>query len=96
MIAEGEPETTLADRVATAVLGVEGVSGLHGGSFGEVATYLPGRRVTGVRLREDGSDVHVTIGLGARVPDVATRVREAVGAVAPGSVEVVVEDVAAP
>ena len=29
-----------------------GCTDLHGGVLGEVATYLPGRRVTGVRLRE--------------------------------------------
>ena len=41
---------TPADLVATAALSVSGVLALHPGSFGQVATYLPGRRVEGVRL----------------------------------------------
>src|SRR5580693_1246789 len=36
------------DAVAAAVTGCEGVATLDGGPFGEVASYLPGRRVTGV------------------------------------------------
>ncbi|MFD4183444.1 hypothetical protein ACFWPB_20405, partial [Rhodococcus sp. NPDC058514] len=43
-------ETEPADLIADAVLAVPGVAGLHGGMFGEVATYLPGRRVLGVAL----------------------------------------------
>lgn len=37
----------VADSVAAAALSVPGVSRLHGGSFGEVATYLAGRQVEG-------------------------------------------------
>ncbi|MGL5861474.1 MAG: hypothetical protein ACRCY9_09490, partial [Phycicoccus sp.] len=51
----------LADRVAEAVLAVPGVAGLHGGTFGEVATYLPGRRVIGIRLNDVAAEVHVTV-----------------------------------
>jgi hypothetical protein len=36
------------DAVAAAVLGCAGVAGLDGGRFGEVASYLPGRKVPGV------------------------------------------------
>jgi hypothetical protein len=36
------------DAVAAAVLGCAGVAGLDGGRFGEVASYLPGRKVRGV------------------------------------------------
>ena len=36
------------DAVAAAVQGCAGVSGLDGGRYGEVATYLPGRIVQGV------------------------------------------------
>ncbi|MFB9376660.1 hypothetical protein ACFFKU_04395 [Kineococcus gynurae] len=51
------------EAVGAAVLTVPGVARLHGGPFGEVATYLPGRRVTGVRLG-DGTgpvEVHVVV-----------------------------------
>ena len=37
----------LSETVAAAVLAVPGVAGLHGGAFGDVATYLPGARIAG-------------------------------------------------
>lgn len=43
----------LAATIADAVLGCESVAGLSGGRLGEVATYLPGRRLTGVAVRPD-------------------------------------------
>jgi len=90
------PEPTgveLADRVAAAVLTVRGVTGLHGGMFGETATYLPGRRVPGVRLTEDVTDIHLSLAYGAPVFATAQQVRAAVAALVPGPVNVTVEDV---
>lgn len=84
---------TTADDVAQSVLAVPGVAALHGGMFGEVGTYLPGRRVLGVRLRDDSTDVHVSVLLGYPVRQIADQVRRAVGQVVPGPVHVVVEDV---
>ena len=59
---------SLVDRVERAVLAVDGVQGLHAGVLGEVATYLPGRRVGGLRLRDGGCD-EVLVVLGARADD---------------------------
>lgn len=87
--------TELADRVAAAVRAVPGVHDLHGG-LGEVATYLPGRRVTGVRLREDETHVHFVLAWRASVADTTAAVRAAVAALVPGTVHVSVEDVAGP
>lgn len=87
----GQPE--LADLVAAAVLSVPGVAGLHTGSFGEVATYLPGRRVNGVRLREDATEVHVTLLYGTPVLDTAEKIRSAVAPLVAGGVEVSIEDI---
>ncbi|RYB94718.1 hypothetical protein EUA93_10405 [Nocardioides oleivorans] len=81
-----------ADLVAAAVLAVPGVSGLHGGAFGEVGTYLPGRRVSGIRLGAT-SQVHVTVAMGSDVLAVAGQVRDTVSTLLGGPVEVVVEDV---
>ncbi len=75
-----------ADVIAAAVSGV-------GGLFGEAATYLPGRRVTGVRLSDDGVEVHVTVSYGRSVHAVADAVRTAVASLVTGSVDVIVEDV---
>lgn len=84
---------TPADRVAAAVLGVPGVAGLHGGVLGEVATYLPGRRVAGVRLGDGVTWVHVVLAWGAPVAATADAVRRVAAAQAPGTVHVTVEDV---
>lgn len=92
----GTPEPTEADLVAQAARSVPGVHDLHGGVVGEVATYLPGRRVTGVRLRDEGCAVHVVIDWDAGVADTAERVRAAVRPLVTGPVDVTVEDVAPP
>ncbi len=93
------PEPTgaeLADQVAAAVLAVRGVTGLHGGMFGETATYLPGRRVPGVRLTENVADIHLSLTYGGPVFATAQQVRTAVAALVPGPVNVTVEDVTSP
>ncbi len=68
-----------ADRIAAAVQANRDVAGLDGGRYGEIATYLPGRRVSGVRIRPES----VTIGVIGRYPSTATEidagVRAAVG-----------------
>lgn len=85
-----------ADTVADAVLATPGVAGLHPGMFGEVGTYLPGRRVDGVRLGDNDIDVHLTVREGAPVRETAAAVREAVAREFPGqAVNVTVEDVIA-
>ncbi len=94
--APAPPRVELADQVAAAVLTVRGVTGLHGGMFGETATYLPGRRVLGVRLTEDVTDIHLSLAYGAPVFATAQQVRTAVAALVPGPVNVTVEDVAPP
>ena len=84
--------TTDVDAVAAAVLAVPGVVDLHGGSFG-VGTYLPGRRVVGIRLGADVTEVHVSVEMGTRVPALAASIAAAVGALVGTPVEVHVEDV---
>ncbi|MCK0517427.1 Asp23/Gls24 family envelope stress response protein [Williamsia sp. DF01-3] len=82
------------DQIAAVVTAVPGVAGLHAGMFGEVATYLPGRRVPGVRIADAGAiDVHVSVRIGAPIRDTAAAIRRAVSAVHDGAVNVTVEDV---
>jgi hypothetical protein len=70
------------------------VARVWGGPFGEVATYLPGRRVPGVRLADGQVEVHVVARWGARVPDLAAEVRKAVGPIVAGlPVAVHVDDI---
>jgi uncharacterized alkaline shock family protein YloU len=83
-----------ADRIAAAVQAVPGVAGLHAGMFGEIGTYLPGRRVPGVRITDGAVAVHVTVMFDASVRDTAAAVRSSVAALLPGTaVDVTVEDV---
>ncbi|UIJ35606.1 Asp23/Gls24 family envelope stress response protein [Allobranchiibius sp. GilTou73] len=81
--------------IAAAVLATPGVHGLHAGAGGEIATYLPGRRVSGVRQLENGYDVHVVLAWGYPVMGTAEAVRAAVQQVVPGRVDVTIADVAA-
>lgn len=86
-----------ADTVAGIARAVPGVTGLHTGMFGEVATYLPGRSVPGVRITDDRIDVHISVAAGTAVRGTAAAVRAAVGAEFPGTdVDVTVEDVTSP
>jgi uncharacterized alkaline shock family protein YloU len=86
----------VADVVAAAVLAVPGVHDLHAGAVGEVATYLPGRRVNGVRMREPGCSVHVVLEWGRPVLDTTDAVRDAVRPYISGPVDVTVEDIVLP
>lgn len=90
--AEREPD---ADAIAAAALACGGVAGLHGGMGHEVAAYLPGRTVAGVRLAEDRVEVHVVARYGTVLPVLAEEVRAAVIPVAGGfPVEIHIDDLA--
>ena len=66
------------EAVAAAALGSPLIAGLTGGHFGEVATYLPGRRLVGVREVDGTIEVHVVAKWGKPLPEVADVVRAAV------------------
>lgn len=91
----------LADRVAAAVLACPDVVGLSGGPMGGLGTYLPGRRVTGVRVDSTPVSVHV-VGVwrgtsGPSVTGIADQVRDAVRPLVDGRpVDVTVEDLRPP
>jgi hypothetical protein len=81
------------DPIAAAALGCPLVAGLHGGRHGHVATYLPGRRVTGIRITEDEVAVHVVAHYPAAMDEVAQQVRSAVAPFTAGlAVNVTIED----
>jgi hypothetical protein len=86
---------TTADEVAAAVAAAPGVSRLSGGHLGGVGTNLPGRRVTGVVLREEDLEVHVIGRYGTPVGAIAAEVRRAAEPFAGGRpVHVIIEDLA--
>jgi NADH dehydrogenase FAD-containing subunit len=87
-----------AERVAHAVERVPTVARLSAGSTGaEVATYLPGRRVRGVRVAAGTVEVHVVARWPAVLPEVGDAVRSAATPLVGGrAVEVVIDDLEVP
>jgi hypothetical protein len=84
-----------AEDIAAAVSAAPGVAALSGGRLGGVGTYLPGRRVTGVVLRDNDLEVHIVGRYGVPVAEIAAEVRRAVEPYAGDrTVHVIVEDLA--
>lgn len=84
-----------AERIAAAVRACPRLAGLHSGRFGEIATYLPGRRIPGVRIRPEA----ITVGVIGRYPVTAAQTTQAVHrAVGPAdrAVAVHIGDIAIP
>jgi hypothetical protein len=73
----------LAARIAALIERVPGVAGLHAGTYGDIRTYLPNGRLTGVRVGGPAEPVEVALvlGLGRPIPDVVADVRRAVATV---------------
>ena len=92
-----------AEVVAAAALSCDGVHSLtRGTDVVEIATYLPGRRVLGVRVAPGRAEVHIITEYGENMMQVADRVRAAVqaavssGSSDPPQVDVYVDDVDGP
>lgn len=82
-----------AEAVSATVRSCPAVVDLAGGDFGEVATYLPGKRITGVRVTDDRIDVHLVGRYGIPIPALAAEVRTALTHLARGrAVDIRVED----
>jgi hypothetical protein len=90
-------DPALAEAVAAAVLAHPGVVRLSGGPFGTVASYLPRRRIIGVRLplqEADPVEIALVARMGVPLPRLADEVGAAVVAVlGPVAVDVTVTDV---
>jgi len=92
-------DDALAELVAAAVIAHPAVARLDGGVFGAVATYLPGRRLVGVRIGRSAEPVElgVVVNLSSRIPDVVADLRREVSALCGGAaVDITVSDVAVP
>ena len=85
------------EAVSAAAVGCPLVAELTGGRFGEIATYLPGRRLVGVRQVDGAVEVHVVARWGTPLPEVADTLRAAVAPHAGGlPVAVFIEDIELP
>ncbi|WP_308259192.1 hypothetical protein [Pseudonocardia sp. H11422] len=86
----------LAEQVAAVVTAHPAVARLDAGAFGAVATYLPGRRLAGVRIGEVGEPVElgVVLYLDRPFPEVVRLLRREVAALCGGApVDITVTDV---
>jgi uncharacterized alkaline shock family protein YloU len=87
----------LADRIAAAVTRCPDVAGLTQIPGMPVATYLPGRTVSGVAVRSAEVEICVVARYGPPLPQVAAQVRQAVEPLVPGRVvDVVIADITSP
>ncbi|WP_300008035.1 hypothetical protein [Pseudonocardia sp.] len=89
----------LAELVAATVAAHPAVARLDGGKFGVVATYLPGRRLLGVRIGQGSEPVELAVVLHLQrpIPDVVRDLRREVSALCGGTtVDITVSDVAVP
>lgn len=87
----------LADRIAAAVTRCPDVAGLTQVPGMPVATYLPGRTVSGVAVRSGEVEISVVARYGLPLPQVADQVRRAVEPLVPGQVvDVVIADITLP
>ena len=91
-----EDPAAVAAQLAALIERVPGVAGLHAGTYGDVRTYLPSGRLTGVRVGRPDEPVEVALvlGLGRPIPAVVADVRRAVATVCGDRpVDVIVADV---
>lgn len=70
-------DTFDVDAIAAATLACPAVAGLHEGGSRAVATYLPGRRVVGVRAEDRRVLVSVVLASGSSVQTLGVQVRTA-------------------
>ena len=90
-------ELTDADHIRAAVLACPGVVELSAGPFGEVASYLPGRTVPGVRVDDDHVEVHIVASYGEPLRAVADQIGASVQGLLGGrTLTVAVDDILLP
>jgi hypothetical protein len=83
-----------AEMIAGVVRRCAGVSALDGGPYGEVATYLPGRKVAGVVIRDGQVTVQVRAAWGVPAPELAARITTVVSPLAGRRlIDVVIADI---
>jgi len=82
------------DSLAAAVVACPAVARLHPGGTKFVATYLPGRRVVGIRVEDDRVLVSTVLSQGASVRTLDTQVRGALASLVDGrQIDVHVADI---
>jgi len=82
------------EMIAAVVRRCAGVSALDGGPYGEVATYLPGRKVAGVVVGDGQVTIQVRVAWGVPVPELAAMITAVVSPLAGHRlIDVVIADI---
>lgn len=88
------PQQPSPQEVAEQVLAHPSVARLHGGRFGEIASYLPGDKVVGVRLPEDApAEIGVALRMDRPLRETAEELRAQLSELLDGPVNIVIADV---
>lgn len=88
------PQQPSPHEIAERVRAHPSVARLHGGRFGEIASYLPGEKVVGVRLREDGpAEIGVVLRTDRFLWQTADELRAELVELIGGPVDIVVSDI---
>jgi hypothetical protein len=83
--------------IQAAVLGCPGVAGLGSGTIGELATYLPGRRLPGIRVTPELVELEICAAWGPSAKLIAGQIWAALAAVVTDRpIEIVITDIAPP
>jgi len=93
-----EWDATVLEETAAKLHRVPGVAGLTAGRLGTNSVYLPGRRIPGLRLVDDGRrlEVHVVMTWEANADEVEAAVLHAVPDTKAELVDVVIDDIEYP
>jgi hypothetical protein len=95
--ADGVVDGLDVDDIAAAVLRCSGVAGLGSGTIGELATYLPGRRVPGIRVTPERVELEICAVWGSPAALIASQIWEALSTVVTDRpVEILITDIAPP
>lgn len=93
----GVVEGVDVDAVHDAVAACTGVAGLGSGRPGSSATYLPGRRVPGVRVSPEGLELEIRAAWDSSAPQIFAEIKQALAAIAPGRrIDVTIADIEGP
>ena len=90
----GVVEGVDVDAVHDAVAACTGVAGLGTSLPGSTATYLPGRRVPGVRVSPDAVELEIRAAWDSSAPQIFAEIKQALAVLAPGRrIDVTIADI---
>ena len=85
------------DAVHAAVAACPGVAGLGSGTVSSLTTYLPGRRLSGIRINPDSVDLEIIAAWGTAAADIYRQIQTAVTAAVGGRrIDLTIADIQLP